>query len=73
MIEMKYRILIDKKLSTFYPQRKRWVFWHYYDGSPFMNKRYGQNITEAIGIIEGEIKEEPYSLLMRLLIRIFSL
>ena len=49
---MKYRILVDGEKC--YPQKKRFLFWNFYDGHPYYPRRYTFDINSALKIIEKE-------------------
>ena len=55
---MKYRILVDREKTKFYPQRKNFIFWKYYDGHPYMFKRYGLNVNDAMKIMDEDINND---------------
>lgn len=55
--KMKYRILLDRERTIFYPQRKGWIFWKYYDGHPYMPERFAGTFEQVVEIIDEDAKK----------------
>lgn len=49
-----FRISWDKGKTRFIPQRKGWFSWRYYRGHPYVSKRFGGTIIEALEIIDAD-------------------
>lgn len=49
-----FRISWDKEKTEFVPQRKGWLFWRHYRGHPYVSKRFGTTIIEALEIIDAD-------------------